>query len=519
MPKILSDGKFYRVPVEAIDYPTQLINYSRKKGDNFYKVEDCLANKLVLQRHLKKVWTIGNTWGGMYSIGTPNVYTQGLKDYQIDDILKMCKTNFILNRNPMGLGKTVETVVLMRWMRMTTVLIVCPKSVMLQWKKTIEEWYPEFDGEVFINSTEPPVLGNIYIYNYERITSNKTIFEALQKVAWDLHVCDEAHRIKNPKSKRTIAMNNIASRRRIALTGTPITNKPNDLFGILHWVSPYYSGRSYWNFTNYFCNIKQDPWGQKIEGLTKDEFRVKVLHKLLEEVSIYNQIEVARGKQIITVPLEMHKRQAALFKKAKKLMLDELPETLTIANGAVLATRLQQITSCPAIFDCDEELNRKSQTFGQGVKFEWIEDMVADNENESFVIFTKFSYTATLLCMYLRDTLGIIPAMYTGDFSETLREKDKERFIKRETRVIIGTIGAMGEGVDGLQTVSHTAIFIDRDWTPSVMEQAEDRLNRTGQTKPVLCYYLECEKSFDQYVGKVNLQKADDIRRALENED
>ena len=89
----------------------------------------------------------------------------------------------------------------------------------------------------------------------------------------------------------------------------------------------------------------------------------------------------------------------------------------------------------------------------------------------------------------------------------------------KDSQVLIGTIGAMGQGYDGLQEVSHTLIFVDRDWSPEILKQAEDRLNRMGQKKMVNIYYLECQGSFDQHVGRINFNKADDIRRALNDEE
>ena len=84
--------------------------------------------------------------------------------------------------------------------------------------------------------------------------------------------------------------------------------------------------------------------------------------------------------------------------------------------------------------------------------------------------------------------------------------------------MLAGTIGAMGQGYDDLQRVCRLMIFIDRDWSPEIMNQAEDRLHRMGQDNPVNIYYLECQGSFDQHVGRINQNKANDIRSALNDE-
>lgn len=504
------------IPERLLKSKQGLFNYSQKRGDEFVKVEDCLVNDIALRKvtvdgvsvELEPHNELQMQVDYPNAVNTISELHDKLMPYQIDDVLSMLHKSNVLNRNPMGMGKTVETVVLMRALSITTALIVCPKSVMLQWKRSIEAWYPDVAYRVQIKPKEPK-SGMICIYNYESISTNADLLSKLQKVKWQMHICDEAHRIKNPKSKRTVDMKAVKSERRVALTGTPITNRPNDLWSILHWLDHRYSGRSYWNFTYYFCNIERGLWGDKITGLTKDESRIETLQELLQRTSVWNPSTVAKNKTVVTVPLAMDTKQTKLFKDTKKLIFEELPETMTIANGAVLATRLQQITSWPKIFD-DE--NHKYTT---GAKFEWVEEFLEDNPEEKVVIFSRF---ATVVEAFAKE-LSVKCVAYTGQHSRIENDKAKDLFINNpEVRVILGTIGAMGEGVDGLQTVSRTAIFIDRDWGPSTMEQAEDRLNRYGQTQPVMCYYLECEKSFDKHIGKVNLNKAEDIRRALEDD-
>jgi SNF2 family DNA or RNA helicase len=386
--------------------------------------------------------------------------------------------------------------------KFSNIIKVCSKNT---------KWKDEVDGIKL--SEQLDTTGKSYSYiiicTYASFARDKVLSDLSEfPKSQVLLIADEAHKIKNPHSKRTTALKAVPAIHRYALTGTPILNKPDDLWSILHFLDWRYSGISYWNFVNYFCEVEDGFWGRKVTGLTRIPERLETLKKLLDAISVYNTLNVAQGKTIETVSLEMTSAQRKLYKDMKNLVLEELPKNAQIANGAVMTIRVVQATSWPGLFLGPEE---------PGPKFEWIAAMCEDNPDEKFVVFSRFEQSARALGEFLK-TREVKSVQLTGQVKDAVKELNKKQFIEGDARVLIGTIGAMGQGTDGLQYVSHTAIFIDRDWSPEIMKQCEDRLNRRGQRFKVNIYILECEKSFDQYVGRVNQHKADDIKEALQRD-
>lgn len=473
------------------------LNWKQKRGDDKFIIEDNFVNRIVL----------GLPFGvRVYDI-PEECHVEGLKDYQQRDVRKMLHVQHVLNANPMGLGKTPETIKYLQTQGARNVLIVTPKIIREQWVSQIERWWGR-SATIFENQKFIPEDSGIWVVNYDKLRNPKTL-EKFRSFCWDVLVLDEAHKIKSRDSKQTQAVKQIPVARRVALTGTPILRYVDDLWSILHFLDPRYSGVSYWNFVNYFCVQQDTPWGNKIVGMTSNPAKVAILNKILEYVSVRNDsVQVAHGKTVEIVKLPMAKEQRNLYKKEKALLLDELPENCTIANGAVLSIRLRQTTSWPGLF-----LEGVA-----GPKFEWILEMCLNNPTEKIVVFSVFEKTVRGLCNYLAEN-KVNCVSITGQNSSADNEDNKGAFLTApEIQVLAGTIGAMGQGYDGLQNVSHTLVFIDREWSPEIMAQAEDRLHRMGQDNLVNIYYLECQGSFDQHVGRINQNKADDIRRALNDE-
>lgn len=498
--KIVPSGKYFRVlpnsEIEAREIRHRLMGWRQRKDDPWIVAEDNLVNRIVLGQDVHLLY---------YEPVVSDTIDSRLKDYQQEDVARMRRLRHCLNANPMGLGKTVEAIIALQTMRAETICIVVPKIIRQQWVDQIKRWWGR-DAEIYEKqvSLEP---GKIYVINYDKLRNEK-ILAKFRRFRWDVLVLDEVHKIKSRESKQSVAVKLIPAARRIALSGTPILRYADDLWSILNFLGEEYSGKSYWAFAEYFCEIDKTPWGNKIVGTTDDPYRQAMLKQLLSLFMIrHESIEVAYGKTQETVRLPMTKEQRNLYRKEKQLLLDQLPENCTISNGAVLAMRLRQTTSWPGLFIEDEP----------GPKFEWIYEQCVNNPKEQFLVFTVFEQTAAALFQWLFHK-SVRAVSITGKKSAYENELSKMTFLKGKAQVLVGTIGAMGQGYDGLQEVSRTVIFIDRDWSPEIMSQAEERLHRMGQKQQVNVYYLECQGSFDQHVGKINMNKSEGIRRALEDD-
>ena len=492
--KVSVDGKYLKVlPQETLLDTELLLGWRQRKGDPWIVAENNIVNRIVLGLPINLQLT-----------HYPPQYTDLLEPYQIADVDKALGLQHYLNANPMGLGKTPETVRYLKEKKARTALIVTPKIIRHQWKHQLKVW-GGFDAEIYEN--QKVITEGIWIINYDKLRTEKTRLK-FRRFQWEYLVLDEAHKIKSRNSQQTKAVKELPAAQRIALTGTPILRYVDDLWSILHFLDESYSGISYWAFRDYFCEMQHTPWGDKITGLTRNPAKVAILNQLMSHVSIRNNaVEVAKGKSRETVLLPMTKKQRELYRKEKDLLLDQLPENLTIANGAVLTMRLMQTTSWPGLYIENEP----------GPKFEWILETCSNNPKEKFVVFSVFEKTISALVKYLNDN-DVSAVSITGKNKAEENEVNKRLFVDKGVQVLAGTIGSMGQGYDELQHVCRLGIVIDRDWSPEIMEQAEDRLHRKGQDNPVCIYYLECTGSFDQHVGRVNRNKAADIREALRNE-
>lgn len=421
---------------------------------------------------------------------------------------KMISVGSLLNANQMGLGKTFETIMAIENLGSEKVLIVSPKFVRLSWRNELQKWLQLDPADINIIEGTPKQrkekaenLKRFNIINYELLRNRKDLAaNILAKTQWDTLVIDEAHRIKNRKAQQTKGLNRLKAKHKFALTGTPIQNKPDDLWSILYWIDPFLSGRSYWRFVDNFCEVEEGFFGSKIVGLTKNRHNLEALRTILDYTMTRRLGDAELPERIdIPIKLDMSNKQQKLYKSVKENIIVELEddEFLLIDSALVRLLRLQQTTSNPQLYD-DTIVNPK---------FEFIKEIGEDNKDQKFLVFSRFKKTIHKL----KEELGDRATTLTGD-TDDLDHVFKEF---EERQFLLATIGAAGEGVDGLQKYSDTVIFIDKNWSPEINNQAVGRLLRRDQKNKVKVYDLQVNNTIDEEVEHILQLKLADIVKAL----
>lgn len=427
------------------------------------------------------------------------------KDYQIEDLSKSLGFNVVFNINKPGYGKTFETI---QWMRLrlsknSYVLILCPKSVIETWTEQLKKYYPEHDKE-----------HKIFITNYEQLY-NEERFQKISSINWSLIVLDESHRIKSMKSKINKRVFKLNSFYRHCLTGTPIKNRPEDIAAQLKWLDQS-SITNYTDFQLAFCDIIRDQWGVKPNGLTKDKVMVENLQKLLDLYCVGGkEHDITTPPNYVKVRLKMDDKVKKLYKEVEgeydavlqKTVIDTeklLEQGIKVSNPIEAATRRQQLASNPQLFNCQFK----------NIKFEWILEWLQGTD-EKVIIISKYSKTIDALENYLQSN-KIKLKRIKREMNSTQRQLVVKQWSDYNFQALIGTYGVIKEGIDGLQHKCHYMIFVDREWTASDNEQAEGRINRTGQTKQCIFYILQCIGTIDIRIERVQLDKGNDAKELLQ---
>jgi SNF2 family DNA or RNA helicase len=395
----------------------------------------------------------------------------------------------------MGLGKTIQTLAVAQSANAQKVLIFTPSSVKWQWRDEIQKFITSDRRTVVIHGS-PKKRAQLwlddsqrfYVANYEQLIRD---FDYMNCREWDLIIADEATKISNHSAKQSQLIKKLRAKRRIAATGTPISNRPNEVWNIIDFTNPGAFG-NYSDFMDQYC--VKDGWSisyKNTEDL-RDRLKRYMIRRLKKDV-----LTELPEKIVTDIPFPLSEEERTVYMKIKKEILREIEQKdisklnnpMTIQYTLVKMIRLRQIA------DSLELIGENVASSKMAVLKEKLPEVMVDGTKA--IIFTQFSEMADILVRELAEYKPLlISGKVAGTYSETVKKFNEEN----EHQVLVMTsAGQFGLNIQRANVVFH----YDQEWSLAKMEQRDGRVHRHGQTRGVQVYNLLARGTIDYYIKKV----------------
>ena len=418
----------------------------------------------------------------------------------------------------MGLGKTLQTLSWLAWLLgrngHAPALVICPASVLHNWRREAEKFTPHLKVLVLESGTARHGLRK-QIPQHDLIVTNYALlrrdWEALQKFDFSVVILDEAQFIKNPSAQVTQSVKQLKSHQRLALTGTPLENRLLDLWSITDFVQPGYLGTQ-----DHFVQT-YEPRGEGEEGITarriarrrlSAKLRPLMLRRLKRQVAqdLPERIEMRRDCDLGEPQRKLY--LAELRRSREQVMKAVVEKGLAKSKIHVLAalTRLRQICCHPALVGNDSH-SGKTETL-----FELLDSLLI--EGQKVLVFSQFVQMLKLLEAECKQR-NISTHILTGETKD--RAEVVETFHSDpNAAVFLLSLRAAGTGLN--LTTANSVVLYDPWWNPAVEAQAIDRSHRIGQTRTVSAYRLIAPGTVEEKIWDLQQSKAQTIADVLGEE-
>jgi SNF2 family DNA or RNA helicase len=402
----------------------------------------------------------------------------------------------------MGLGKTLQTIAsVVYWQEQNPgqkVLVVCPASLVYNWKIEFEKFAPSLKLAIYHNATRNFMAfiegeETVLISSYSIVRND---IDQFKRMLWDAVVLDESHHIKNHKTKQTQAILSLLAKKRIILNGTPIMNNVSDLFPQLHFLLP-----QLFNSRKKFQDEFENPIHQTLAQNPMEQLR-----------KLTNPFVLRRTKEIVAPDLpkktesifwcEMSDDQRSVYETLKaqikqNIFMEIDHKGLNKAKLGVLQgiTKLRQVCSSPRLLkDFDGVQKAASIKIDQ-----LIESLTTNLKNEKVIVFTQFLGTMELISKQLTKK-GIEYLSFSGS---TLAEKRMELVSEFQdknssARVFLLSLMAGNSGIN--LTRANYVFLVEPWWNKAVQQQAIDRVHRIGQDRHVFAYTMICKDTIEEKI-------------------
>ncbi|XP_066105619.1 probable global transcription activator SNF2L1 isoform X2 [Saccopteryx bilineata] len=444
-------------------------------------------------------------------------YVKGgpLRDYQIRGLNWLISlyengVNGIL-ADEMGLGKTLQTIALLGYLKHYRNIpgphmVLVPKSTLHNWMNEFKRWVPSLrvicflgDKDVraaFIRDEMMPGEWDVCVTSYEMVIKEKSVFK---KFHWRYLVIDEAHRIKNEKSKLSEIVREFKSTNRLLLTGTPLQNNLHELWALLNFLLP-----DVFNSADDF-----DSWFDT-KNCLGDQKLVERLHAVLKPFLLRRiKTDVEKSlppKKEIKIYLGLSKMQREWYTKILMKDIDVLNSAGKMDKMRLLNILMQLRKCCnhPYLFDGAEPgppYTTDEHIVTNSGKMVVLDKLLAKlkEQGSRVLIFSQMTRLLDILedyCMWR----GYEYCRLDGQTPHEEREEAIEAFNVPSSSKFIFMLSTRAGGLGINLASADVVILYDSDWNPQVDLQAMDRAHRIGQKKPVRVFRLITDNTVEERI-------------------
>lgn len=480
--------------------------------------------------------------------------------YAIDRQKRGLTSGFILADQP-GLGKTMQTMNLALYNRKYNKLkhclvICCVNSAKFNWVADIEKHtngaeHPYIlgsrlkkDGSLRLDTgsaekLEDLKLGRMYgkkdgdklpffiIMNIEAIRMKRDrhylirerLTELINKGYIGMIALDEIHQNASATSQQgkqllKLKKDITAKVEWIPMTGTPIVNKPVDVFLPLKLVDGH-AFKSFYEWQQNFCVFGgfggYEVIAYKNIPKLKQMLQANMIRRLKDDV-------LDLPPKIRTIEyVENCEYQQKLYKDIVTDMALHRDEIISSPNPMAKFMRLRQVSGNPELVDTSLKIDKNYLTKNAKMVrlLELVDSLLSDETGKSkVVIFSNWVQSLQTIYQFLSKKYKV--CCYLGTMDQQDREKHKQAFINRpEYRIMLGTVGALG--TSHTLTCASNVIFYDEPWNLAALEQAEDRLHRVGAKGTISVYSLIAKGTVDEKVHNMIIEKGDISKFIVDN--
>lgn len=408
----------------------------------------------------------------------------------------------VLIADPPGAGKTIMIAGHINLEGPARILIYAPASLLLNWKKELQKWMintlPIFTYKeaLALNKAGKKLPEKfILLISFHYAGKKEAILNILKLKAIDLLVIDETHAFKNMQAQRTkllFAVNGPfkISKKIVAMTGTPIVNRPIELYPIVKRLAP-----------------------QLIQNMNKFDFGMKYCAGWATPWGTYDFTGASSLKELGT-----NLRSGFMIRREKKEILPQLPKLLK--NLVYLDKKAPKHLS----FKDDNISNKGAVAFEESsvahldlgllklpLAIEYLKTMNEGGHKKMIV----FAHHREVLKGLFEGLKELNPVLFIGGMTDKKKDEAVEKFQKDPScEAFIGGIIPSGVGLT-LTAASYVAL-VEADWRPGINDQAIGRAHRIGQESTVLAEFLVIEGTLDERKLKLNLEKTNNAKEFFE---